>query len=70
MGIGEICTVRNVPQPHILSRRCSQMKVRLGVAAPGPAGEPGHVIRAYLAPTAPAIFHHSYGALLWVVCKE
>jgi len=70
MGIGEIWTVGKLSQPHLLSSHCGPMKVPLGVAAPAPVDEAGHVIRAYLASRAPSIFHHSYGALLWVVCKE
>jgi hypothetical protein len=70
MGIGEIWTVANLPQPHLFSSQCSQMNVSLGMAAPRPVGEAGHVIQAYVASRAPIILHHSDGALLWVFCKE
>jgi hypothetical protein len=70
MGIGKVQTVRKHSQPHLLTRSCLQMKVPLGVAAHGPAGKAGHIIRANLTLRAPPIFHHPYGAPLWVVCKE
>jgi hypothetical protein len=70
VGIGEIWTVGKLPQPHLVKSCCSQMHVSLRMAASRPAGEAGHVIRAYLSLRAATIDHHSHGALLWIVCKE
>jgi len=68
MGISEIWKVSKLPQPHLLTSHHGEMKVLLWMAKRGPAGKTGPFIRGYLASRAPHIFHHTYGALVWVVC--
>jgi hypothetical protein len=68
MGIGEIWTIGKLPQPDLLSSRCRQIKVLLGVVALGPAAAPWDVIWAYSTSGALTIVHYCYSALLVVAC--
>jgi len=70
MGISEIRTVGKLPQPHLLSSDCGQMKASSGMVVPGHEGEARQVIQTYLPSMPPTILHLKNGAMLWVVWKE